>query len=107
MDDKYLPYVFVIQPGLYFLTDFDVKVARSVTDVAHIKGAKETLIKEGNPIGGSFKIDPGEIVYIGNFGLDCGAEPFLWRFYIDGRSEFEGYVEGCQKIVHISQKGSG
>jgi len=31
--------------------------------------------------------------YIGHFGLDCGAEPFLWRYYIDGRGEFERYIE--------------
>lgn len=97
VDDKYLPYAYVVQPGEYLLTAFDVKVARSTTDVLHIMGTKDNLIKGGKPVGGKFIIKPGEIVYIGHFGLDCGAEPFLWRYYIDGREEFERYIEGFRK----------
>ncbi|HJX09632.1 MAG TPA: hypothetical protein VJ733_03930 [Candidatus Binatia bacterium] len=94
VDNKFLPYAFVIQPGEYALTAFDVKVARSTTDVAHIKGSKENLIRDGKPIGGTFTVNPGEAVYVGHFGLDCGAEPFLWRTYIDGREDFEKYIGG-------------
>lgn len=94
VDNKFLPYAYVIQPGEYQLTAFDVKVARSTTDVMHINGTKDDLIKEGKSVGGSFIVNPGEIVYIGHFGLDCGAEPFLWRYYIDGRPEFESYIAG-------------
>jgi hypothetical protein len=97
VDNKYLPYAFVIQPGEYVLTAFDVKIARSVTNVAHIIGSKDNLIKDGKPLGGTFNVNPGEIVYIGHFGLDCGAEPFLWRNYIDGREGFEKYIEGFRK----------
>ena len=97
VDNKFSPYAFVVQPGEYILTAFDVKIARSITDVAHIKGSKDNLIKEGKPIGGSFTVNPGEIVYVGHFGLDCGAEPFLWRYYIDGREEFESYIEGFRQ----------
>jgi len=97
VNNKFLPYIYVVQPGEYHLTAFDVKVARSATDVMHIKGTKDNLIKEGKSIGGVFTVNPGEIVYIGHFGLDCGAEPFLWRYYVDGRSEFENYVNGFRK----------
>lgn len=97
VDNKFLPYAYIVQPGEYFLTAFDVKVARSMTDVLHIKGTKDNLIKEGKSIGGSFTVKPGEIVYIGHFGLDCGAEPFLWRYFIDGREEFEKYVAGFRE----------
>lgn len=98
VDNTFLPYAFIIQPGEYVLTGFDVKVARSVRDVAHIKGSKDNLIKDGKPVGGTFTVNPGEIVYVGHFGLDCGAEPFLWRNYIDGgRSEFERYVDGFRE----------
>lgn len=93
VDSKYLPYAYVVQPGEYYLTGFDVKVARSTTDIRHIVGTKDNLIKEGKPVGGAFTVNPGEIVYIGHFGIDCGAEPFLWRYYIDGRAEFESYIE--------------
>ena len=92
VDNKYLPYAYVIKPGKYHLTAFDVKAARSTTDVVHIKGNEQNLIKEGKPVGGSFMVNPGEVIYIGHIGLDCGAEPFLWRFYLDGREEFEKYV---------------
>ena len=97
VDNKFLPYAFVIQPGEYVLTAFDVKVARSVTDVVHIKGSKDNLVKDGKPVGGTFTVNPGEIVYIGHFGLDCGAEPFLWRTYIDGRMDFEKYIGGFRE----------
>jgi hypothetical protein len=97
-DNKFLPYAFVVQPGEYLLTAFDVKVARSMTDVGHIKGSKDNLIKDGKSIGGSFTVNPGEIVYVGHFGLDCGAEPFLWRYYLDGgRGEFERYIDGFRQ----------
>jgi len=97
VDNKFLPYAYVVQPGEYFLTAFDVKVARSMTDVVHINGSKDNLIKDSNPIGGSFTVQPGEIVYIGHFGLDCGAEPFLWRYFIDGREQFEKYTAGFRE----------
>lgn len=97
-DNKFLPYAFVIQPGEYVLTAFDVKVARSMMDVGHFRGSKDNLIKEGKPVGGSFTVNPGEIVYVGNFGLDCSAEPFLWRYYLGGgRDEFESYIAGFRQ----------
>ena len=97
VDNEFLPYAFVIQPGEYVLTAFDVKVAQSKSDVQHIKGLKDNLIKDGKPVGGTFKVNPGEIVYVGHFGLDCGAEPFLWRNYIDGRTDFERYIDGFRE----------
>ncbi|MGD2117198.1 MAG: hypothetical protein PVG66_02465 [Chromatiales bacterium] len=97
VDNKFLPYAYVVQPGEYILTAFDVKVARSTTDIMHMKGTKENLIEAGKPVGGTYTVKPGEIVYVGHFGLDCGAEPFLWRYYIDGRSEFESYIDGFRK----------
>ena len=104
VDNKFLPYAFVVQPGEYVLTAFDVKIARSRTDVAHIKGSKDNLIKDGKPIGGSFTVNPGEIVYVGHFGLDCSAEPFLWRYYIDGRAEFDRYIAGFrEKFPFVKQ----
>jgi hypothetical protein len=105
VDNNFLPYAFVIPPGEYVLTAFDVKVARSVSDVAHITGSKDNLIKDGKPLGGTFTVNPGEIVYVGHFGLDCGAEPFLWRNYIEGREDFERYVNGFRKkfsfVTHV------
>lgn len=97
VDNKFLPYALVVQPGEYTLTAFDVKVARSVRDVAHIKGTEEHLIKDGKPVGGVFSVGPGEIVYVGHIGLDCGQEPFLWRYYLETREEFEEYIRGFRE----------
>ncbi len=104
VDSEFIPYAFVIQPGEYFLSSFDVKAARSKTEVLHIKGSKDNLIKEGKSFGGSFTVNPGEIVYIGHFGLDCGAEPFLWRFYINGRQDFERYIKGFREKYPFVKK---
>lgn len=97
VDNKFLPYAFVIQPGEYVLTGFDVKIVRSVSDIAHINGSKDNLIKDGKAVGGTFTVNPGEVVYVGHFGLDCGAEPFLWRSYIQDREDFERYIDGFRK----------
>jgi hypothetical protein len=43
-------------------------------------------------------VNPGEIVYVGHFGLDCGAEPFIWRNYIEGRDDFVKYVAGFREM---------
>lgn len=96
VDSKFIPYAFVVEPGEYILTGFDVKVARSVKDVGHLKGDETNLLKDGKPTGGSFTINAGEVAYIGHFGLDCGAEPFLWRYYLESREEFDGWVSEFQ-----------
>jgi hypothetical protein len=72
-------------------------VARSSSDVVHLKGDAANLIKDKKSIGGTFTVAPGEIVYIGHFGLDCAKEPFLWRYYIEGRKDFDRYVAGFRK----------
>lgn len=97
VDSKFLPFAYVVQPGEYVLTAFNVKIARSMTDVVNIMGSKEDLVKNGKPLGGTFTVNPGEIVYVGHFGLDCGAAPFLWRYYVGGREEFEKYIFGFRQ----------
>ena len=104
VEDEFLAYAFVVQPGKYVLTAFDVKAARSKKDIIHITGSKDNLVKDGKPIGGSFTVNRGEIVYIGHFGLDCGAEPFLWRYYVDGREEFERYIKDFRQTYPFLEK---
>jgi hypothetical protein len=93
----YQPYGLLIEPGEYALSEFDVKVAASVTEIGHAHGDRSTLIKDGKAVGGSFSVAPGEIVYIGHFGVDCAGEPILWRTYVEGRQEFDRYVLGFHK----------
>jgi len=91
------PYIVLLEPGQYALSGFRLKVATSVSDVKVAEVDASKLIADGKPIGGSFTVGAGEVVYIGHFGVDCHGEPTPWRFYIDGKQEFDRYVEGFHK----------
>jgi hypothetical protein len=88
----YLPYALLVEPGEYALSAFDVKAARSVSDVGEFKANRGQLIKDGRPLGGSFKVGAGETIYIGHFFLSCHASPVLWRYYWDGPDPFDKYL---------------
>ena len=88
----YLPYALLVDPGEYALSAFNIKAARSVSDVGEFKAHRGQLIKDGKPLGGSFKAGAGETVYIGHFFLSCHAGPVLWRYYWDGPDPFEKYL---------------
>jgi hypothetical protein len=91
------PYVVLLGPGKYALSGFRFKVAASTSDVRVAEVDSSKLIVDGKPVGGFFSVTAGEIVYIGHFGVDCHGEPTPWRFYIDGRQDFERYVDGVHK----------
>jgi len=97
VDNSFVPYALVVAPGQYALSGYDVKAAHSKTDVGHFHATTADLIKDGKPLGGTFSVSPGEIVYIGHFGLDCKFNPIPWRYYVEGRDEFERYVSGFRK----------
>jgi len=89
VDNRFSPYALLIEPGEYALTGFDVKVARSMSDISHAVWDDQ--------YGGSFSVTAGEFVYIGHFGLDCTVEPIPWRYYIEGEDEFKRYIEGFRE----------
>jgi hypothetical protein len=90
-------YAMLIEPGEYALTEFDVKLAESVSDIGHLRGTVAQLFEGGQPTGGTFTVSAGEMVYIGHFSLDCSQEPIPWRYYIEGRDEYRQYVEDVRK----------
>jgi hypothetical protein len=92
--DSFVPYVLLVEPGQYALSEFDVKVARSRSDVGHFTASADELIENRESIGGGFAVNAGEISYLGHFGLDCSGQPIPWRYYIEGRDDFDRYVEG-------------
>lgn len=92
VDDEYLPLAIMVEPGTYAITGFDVKTARSVSDIGHWIADESDLIEGGRAIGGSFKVGAGEIVYLGHFTLDCDDSVMPWRLYLGNREEFERYV---------------
>ena len=94
VNDQYVPYAYVVDPGTYAISGFDVKVAKSQWDVGHIVATKDHLFENGTPLGGTFEVSANEVVYIGHFGLDCAQETIPWRYYIEDKSGFDGLVSG-------------
>jgi len=94
VNDQYLPYAYIVDPGTYAISGFDVKVAKSQWDVGHIAATKDQLFENDNPIGGTFEVSANEVVYIGHFGLDCTQETIPWRYYLEDRPAFDNLVSG-------------
>jgi len=86
-------YVLAVDPGEYGLATFAIKVASSATDVKTARVGRARLFEGGKPIGGTFSVKAGELVYIGHFGLDCYKEPTIWRYYPEGRDGFDHYKQ--------------
>lgn len=89
---KFLNYAFILPPGEYALSGVSIKVARSVSDVGYLNAKRSDLIRDGKPEGGSFTVAAGEIVFIGNFFLDCQTGPMLWRYYPESKEDFQKQV---------------
>lgn len=99
----FLDYALLLEPGEYALTHFDIKAARSVRDVGHFVAKRAHLIEDGKPKAGSFEVNAGEVVYVGNFFLDCHQEPVVWRYYTEGRDGFRSHMaEVKQKYPFIN-----
>lgn len=88
VDDRFTSYAYLLPPGTYALSGFEIKAAKSVRDVGRIQVDNTILTRNGQQPG-SFRIGAGEIVYIGGFGLDCTYEPMPWRYYLESREAFE------------------
>jgi hypothetical protein len=91
------PYVVLLEPGRYALAGIRLKVAASNSNIKVVDVDSSKLIVDGKSLGGSFTVSAGEVVYIGHFGVDCHGEPTPWRFYVDGKQEFDRYVDGFHK----------
>ena len=90
-------YVLALDPGEYGLAIFAIQVASSATDVKTVSVGRARLFEGGKPVGGTFTVKGGELVYIWHFGLDCYKEPTIWRYYLEGREGFEHYKQMIKK----------
>lgn len=90
-EDISKPHAIIVNPGEYALSGFDIRIGRAMNQVDHIKWTDD-----GNSNGGSFKVNAGEVVYIGDFGLDCTKKPILWRYYIQ-KNDFDRFVSQFKK----------
>ncbi len=86
-------YVLALDPGEYGLATFAIEVAASVTDVKTVSVGRTKLFPGGQPLGGTFNVHAGELVYIGHFGMDCFKEPTIWRYSAKGREGFTHYKQ--------------
>lgn len=89
---NFVPYAVLLDPGDYQMTSFAVKVAKSMSDVGTFTAARERLVKDGMSRAGGFTVAAGEVVYIGNFGVDCFQDPMPWRYYTEGRDSFKEHL---------------
>jgi hypothetical protein len=94
--DISVPYAILVDPGEYALSGFDIKLAKSVRETRHLKADSSQLFSGGKPTGGTFKVNAGEIVYIGHFGLECSFDPIPWRYYVQG-DEYAKYTRELKK----------
>jgi hypothetical protein len=86
-------YAFIVEPGIYALSSFDIKVAESLTSIGGFKTPRSLLLQDGKALGGTFNVEAGEIVYIGHFFLDCALkQPVIWRYYTNGQDAFDDYI---------------
>lgn len=91
-------HVFLLEPGVYGISYFSIKAAKSMLDIGYINANRKQLIENGKSIGGSFSVNPGEVVYIGHFALDCAYSPIPWRYYIEGEASFNNYVSEFKSL---------
>lgn len=92
VDPEFINYAYSLEPGVYAISAFSIKVAKSISSVGFLTAQRDKLYSEGKPAGGTFSVKPGEVVFIGNFYLDCTYGPTLWRYHSDGKEAFEDQV---------------
>jgi TPR repeat protein len=85
-------YAFLAAPGAYALSGFDIKVAKSARESGGFRAARGRLLKDGASPDGGFDVRAGEVVYIGDFSVECRARPIPWRTYPDGPADFQEYL---------------
>jgi hypothetical protein len=90
---RFVPYALLVDPGEYDLTGFEVGFARSARDVGSTTAARASTIENGRSRLGSFTVSPGEVVYLGNFAVDCYRDPIPWRYFTQGRADFAKHLE--------------
>jgi hypothetical protein len=85
-------YAFLAPPGAYALSGFDIKVVKSARDSGGFRAMRSRLLKDGFAVDGGFDVRAGEIVFIGEFSVECRRQPVPWRSYPDGPAEFQEYL---------------
>lgn len=94
---KFISHGFLVNPGTYEFTEWSVKVAKSSREVGYINVGEDALVDNGVFHGGTVEVGANEIIYVGNFYLDCYKSPIPWRYYTEGRANFENHIKQYKK----------
>ena len=89
----FVNYAFLLEPGEYAISYLRIKVAEANLKVGYFTGKRSKFIEGGQAKGGSFHVKAGEVVYIGNFWIDCAYGPTLWRYYSEGKEGFKKHLQ--------------
>jgi hypothetical protein len=92
VDKKFDNYAFQLEPGTYGISYVSVKAAKSISNIGFFISKRSDLIQDKTAKGGSFTVGANEVVYIGNFWLDCAYSPMLWRYYTMSSTEFTSHL---------------
>lgn len=99
-------FAYLVEPGEYGLSYFQIKVAESVSEVGYRFASRSLLLNNEGSKAGSFHIKAGEAVYIGHFGLDCAQQPIPWRYYLEDAEAFQKYVASFKKHYPYLELGA-
>ena len=86
-------YGFILEPGTYGFTEWRIRAAESLQRVGNITATRNDLVDGTEFLGGTFNVNPGEVIYIGNFWIDCYDSPIPWRFFSEHGPDFETHLE--------------
>lgn len=87
-------YQLLVEPGEYALVGAEIRISEGFRKGGGtLKMDKETLVENRKPLGGGFTVNQGEIVYIGDFSLDCHGGPIPWRYYLTKAEGFPEFVD--------------
>lgn len=90
-------YAFLLAPGEYAMTRIEIRVTQSMSKIENLFLGPEQLVSNGVSKAGSFRVSAGEVVYVGNFKVDCAPPLTLWRYYTEGRKNFAEHISEYQK----------
>lgn len=98
VNDAFTQYTYLLESAKYAIVGYDIKVARSSTDVGHLVAKEDDLLDGGEALGGTFTAREDKVTYIGHFGVDCYQQPMPWRYHISGSDAFKAYVEDFREL---------
>lgn len=90
-------YAFLLPPGEYAMTRISLRVTESATQVGQLEMGPAQLLPGGVAKAGKFRVAAGEVVYIGNFRVDCSPPMTLWRYYTEGKPNFAVHLAEYQR----------